>query len=93
MTEIDKAQQKREQTLLRIGAVCAILGAAVSVAAGIGFGNLTNESGTEAIMRYVSSGRTGTGRPCIWASSSAPSYGSARSPHSPARSRTAPAGL
>ncbi len=34
----------RKQTLLRIGAVCAILGAVISVAAGVGFGNLTNES-------------------------------------------------
>ena len=45
----------RERTFLRLGAVCAILGAVVSVAAGAGFGNLTNESGTEAVLRYVSS--------------------------------------
>jgi hypothetical protein len=55
MTEIDRAQDKREQTLLRIGAACAILGAVISVAAGIGFGNLTTESGTEVVLRYVSS--------------------------------------
>jgi hypothetical protein len=40
---------------LRIGAVCAILGAVVSVAAGIGFGNITNELGTEAVLRYLAS--------------------------------------
>jgi hypothetical protein len=36
---------------LRIGAVCAILGAVVSAAAGTGFGNITNELGTEAVLR------------------------------------------
>jgi hypothetical protein len=50
-----KSQLTREQTFLRIGAVCAILGAVVSVAAGIGFGNITNELGTEAVLRYISS--------------------------------------
>jgi hypothetical protein len=45
----------RQQTFLRIGAVCAILGAVVSVAAGIGFGNITNELGTEAVLRYLAS--------------------------------------
>jgi hypothetical protein len=50
-----KAQLTREQMFLRIGAVCAILGAVVSVAAGIGFGNITNELGTEAVLRYISS--------------------------------------
>jgi len=48
-------QQTRERTFLRIGAVCAVLGAIVSVAAGTGFGNATNELGTEAVLRYVSS--------------------------------------
>jgi hypothetical protein len=50
-----KTQLTREQVFLRIGAVCAILGAVVSVAAGTGFGNITNELGTEAVLRYVSS--------------------------------------
>jgi hypothetical protein len=50
-----KTQLTREQTFLRIGAVCAILGAVVSVAAGTGFDNLTNELGTEAVLRYISS--------------------------------------
>ena len=51
----EEAQPKSEQTLLRIGAVCAIAGAVVSVAAGIGFGNLTNESAAEPVLRYISS--------------------------------------
>ena len=51
----EEAQRKSERTLLRIGAAWAILGAVVSVAAGTGFGNLTNELGTEPILRYVSS--------------------------------------
>jgi hypothetical protein len=50
-----KTQLTREQMFLRIGAVCAILGAVVSVAAGAGFGNITNELGTEAVLRYISS--------------------------------------
>lgn len=48
-------ETEREQTLLRIGAVCAIFGAVVSVAAGAGFGNATNELGTEDVLRHVSS--------------------------------------
>jgi hypothetical protein len=50
-----KTQLTREQMFLRIGAVCAILGAVVSVAAGTGFGNITNELGTEAVLRYLAS--------------------------------------
>jgi hypothetical protein len=46
-----KTQLTREQMFLRIGAVCAILGAVVSAAAGTGFGNITNELGTEAVLR------------------------------------------
>jgi hypothetical protein len=51
----EEMQQTRERTFLRIGAVCAVLGAVVSVAAGTGFGNVTNELATGAILRYVSS--------------------------------------
>jgi hypothetical protein len=50
-----KPQLTREQMVLRIGAMCAILGAVVSVAAGAGFGNITNELGTEAVLRYLAS--------------------------------------
>ena len=50
-----ETQLTREQLLLRVGAVCAILGAVVSVAAGASFGNITNELGTETVLRYISS--------------------------------------
>lgn len=43
----------REWAIVRTGAICAILGAVVSVAAGMSFGNLTNEQGTEAILRAI----------------------------------------
>jgi hypothetical protein len=46
-------QLSREGTMLRIGAVCAIVGSVVSVAAGMGFGNLTNEVGTERVLREI----------------------------------------
>ncbi|HZO31769.1 MAG TPA: hypothetical protein VFH48_37905 [Chloroflexota bacterium] len=45
----------RDQLSLRIGAVCAVLGAVVSVAAGVSFGTLTNEAGTEAVLRAIAS--------------------------------------
>lgn len=49
----DEGRLARERTILRIGAVCAVLGAVVSVAAGMGFGNLTNEYGTEQVLRTI----------------------------------------
>jgi hypothetical protein len=48
-------REEARKTSLRIGAVCTILGAVVSVAAGIGFGNLTNESGAGTVLRYIAS--------------------------------------
>ena len=39
--------------LLRIGAIGAVVGAVVSVGAGMGFGNLTNEVGTEQVLRFI----------------------------------------
>jgi hypothetical protein len=45
--------EARMRAMLRIGAVCAILGAVVSVAAGMGFGNLTNEHGTVEVLRTL----------------------------------------
>ncbi|HEY2974666.1 MAG TPA: hypothetical protein VGJ48_19285 [Pyrinomonadaceae bacterium] len=52
---MSEAIQTREKTLLRTGAVCAILGSIISVAAGMGFGNLTNEAGTETVLRTIAS--------------------------------------
>ncbi len=49
-----KATTHSEQrTLLRIGAVCAILGAVVSVAAGAAVGNVTGTYGAEATLTYI----------------------------------------
>ena len=56
----DEGRVTRERTILRIGAVCAVLGAVVSVAAGMGFGNLTNEHGTEQVLRTIAA------RPCCY---------------------------
>lgn len=49
----DDGPVTRERTIVRIGAVCAILGAVVSVAAGVSFGTLTNEFGTEPMLRAI----------------------------------------
>lgn len=43
----------RHRILLQIGAVGAVLGAIISVAAGMGFGNVTNELATEQVLRAV----------------------------------------
>jgi hypothetical protein len=40
-------------TLLRIGAVCAVLGTILSVAAGIGFGNLPDKPDTTAVLGFL----------------------------------------
>ncbi len=42
-----------QRVLLRVGAVCAVLGSIVSVAAGTGFGNLTNSAGAESVLRHI----------------------------------------
>jgi uncharacterized protein YggT (Ycf19 family) len=43
----------RRQPLVRFGGVCAILGSLVSVVAGIGFGNLTNEATPGAVLETL----------------------------------------
>jgi hypothetical protein len=43
----------QERMVLRIGAIGAIVGAVVSVAAGTGFGNITNEFGTEQVLQML----------------------------------------
>jgi hypothetical protein len=52
--EAANADQARVRNFLRIGAFGAIVGAIVSVAAGMGFGNLTNELDTEQVLRIIS---------------------------------------
>jgi hypothetical protein len=49
----EKLHWSKEQVLLRIGAMCAILGAVVSVAAGVVSGNLTNSSTVETILQQL----------------------------------------
>ena len=48
-------REEAQRMSLRIGAARAVLGAVLSVAAGIGFGNLTNESGAGTVLRYIAS--------------------------------------
>jgi hypothetical protein len=50
----EQTGQVRERIFLRIGAFGAVAGAIVSVAAGMGFGNLTNELDTEQVLRIIS---------------------------------------
>jgi hypothetical protein len=50
----DEINQVRERIFLRIGAFGAIVGAIVSVAAGMGFGNLTNELDAEQVLQFIS---------------------------------------
>jgi Domain of unknown function (DUF4386) len=50
----DETSQVRERIFLRIGAFGAIVGAIVSVAAGMGFGNLTNELDAEQVLQFIS---------------------------------------
>lgn len=38
---------------LRVAAMCAAIGSVVSVAAGMTFGNVTNEEGTEHVLRMI----------------------------------------
>jgi hypothetical protein len=50
---MNEALPSRHRILLRTGALGAIVGALVSVGAGMGFGNLTNEVGTEEVFRFI----------------------------------------
>jgi hypothetical protein len=50
----EHTDQDRVRIFLRIGAFGAVAGAIVSVAAGMGFGNLTNELDTEQVLRIIS---------------------------------------
>jgi hypothetical protein len=51
----DAEQQTDARTTARIGAVCAISGSVVSIAAGTGFGNRTSTWETERLLRYLAS--------------------------------------
>jgi hypothetical protein len=44
---------EQERMVLRVGSIGAIVGAVVSVAAGTGFGNITNEFGTEQVLQML----------------------------------------
>ena len=48
-------RSKEEKIFLYIGAICAILGTVLSVLAGIGYGELSALSGTEAVLRLLNS--------------------------------------
>ncbi|MGH3320638.1 MAG: hypothetical protein ACRDN9_10720 [Streptosporangiaceae bacterium] len=53
LTDVKSARDGDRALLPRIGGACAVLGAIVSVAAGTGFGNLTNEYGAEAVLNAL----------------------------------------
>ena len=46
-------QHVEHPTGLRVGAACAVLGAVVSVAAGIGYGELPDQADPEPVLRYL----------------------------------------
>jgi hypothetical protein len=48
-----ETQSTNEPMFLRFGAVCAILGTVITMAAGENFNNLTNENGAEIILRTL----------------------------------------
>jgi hypothetical protein len=48
-----ETQSTNESMFLRFGAVCAILGTVITMTAGENFNNLTNENGTEMILRTL----------------------------------------
>ncbi|MGI8688966.1 MAG: hypothetical protein ACR2M3_10340 [Thermomicrobiales bacterium] len=49
----EETEKTSEQILLQIGAVCAILGSVIQVAAGTGFGNRTVGASAESVLRYI----------------------------------------
>jgi len=49
----EEAQLSNGSTFLRFGAVCAIPGTIITMTAGANFNNLTNENGTEMILRTL----------------------------------------
>ena len=55
----EEAQPTNGSTFLRFGAVCAILGAVITMTAGANFNNLTNENGTEMIHYAPNTGSFG----------------------------------
>jgi hypothetical protein len=52
--DVDDPDPVGDRILLRVGAFGAVVGSIVSVAAGLGFGNLTNELDTEQVLRVIS---------------------------------------
>jgi hypothetical protein len=53
MIRVAESERRSRGHMLRFGAMGALFGTLLSVAAGIGFGNLTNEVGTEHVLREI----------------------------------------
>jgi hypothetical protein len=52
-TAMKETQSTNQSLVLKFGAVCAILGTVITMTAGANFNNLTNENGTEMILRTL----------------------------------------